>query len=242
MKTIISTFKSTASFPEHAIVMTFDLEGFSQFFSQPDVHNYVPKYLNVVMEALDLIINGGDLYWGSDTKIKKFKVGKSMPKPMHSKFLGDGALYVWRYHDFTAATIINLVNSLFNFANGFEKVVQKATEDVPVVDYPKRIRIGISAGSVYKLTYSNSNKEEYIGYCINLASRLQNYCRELGFLVSARLSLSSSQLQKDDYVKVVATKIKGFPRELVIVDKASFINLSETRRNELFEDPNGTNN
>lgn len=33
----ISTFKNKGSYPEQAIVMIFDLEGFSKFFSQPDV-------------------------------------------------------------------------------------------------------------------------------------------------------------------------------------------------------------
>lgn len=33
MKTTIATFKDKASHPEHAVVVIFDLEGFSKFFS-----------------------------------------------------------------------------------------------------------------------------------------------------------------------------------------------------------------
>jgi hypothetical protein len=38
-----------------------------------------------------------------------------------------------------------------------------------------------------------------------------------------------------DYQKVVATKIKGFPNELVIIDKKEYSMLDEAVRAELFE-------
>ena len=234
MKTTISTFKATASYPEQAIVMIFDLEGFSKFFSQPDVHNYVPKYLNIIMNAFELIINGGELYWNVDEKGIPEKA-KGLPGPIHSKFLGDGALYIWKQSDFTHLQLISLINRLFNLRNFFELIVAKATEEVPVLDIPKNIRIGISAGSVYKLTYINSNREEYIGYSINLASRLQSYCREIGFIVSGRLNIKSSDLEKHLYQKLVAIKIKGFPQEIVIVDKTSYDDLDNQIKSELFQ-------
>ena len=62
---------------------------------------------------------------------------------------------------------------------------------MPATDFPKRIRFGIAAGTVYKLTYQNGRAEdEYIGYSINLVSRLQSYSRDIGFIVSNRLEYS----------------------------------------------------
>lgn len=62
----IIKFRPQASPATQALILTFDLEGFSRFFSQPDVHNYVPRFLNRVFDAVSIIINGGKEYWTSD--------------------------------------------------------------------------------------------------------------------------------------------------------------------------------
>jgi hypothetical protein len=230
-------FKPKASFPEQAIVLMFDLEGFSKFFSQPDVDTYVPKYLNNVLEALDIVINGGEAYYidSEEDDLKKDNY-PPLPKPIHTKFLGDGMLYIWKYHDFEKKEITALLNRLWNLKINFANVNKKTSEDVPVIDIPQRIRFGISAGSVYKLTYNSSKKEEFIGYSINLASRLQSYCRELGFVASARLNAPHKTLSDSKYKRVIATQIKGFPREIVIVDEEEYNSLSYNLRIELFEE------
>lgn len=236
MKTTISTFKSTASHPEQAIVMIFDLEGFSKFFSQPDVQLYVPKYLNIVLEAIEIAINGGELYWRVDIKDNKSRVAKPLPNHIHSKFLGDGALYIWRYNDFSHEQIIALINRLYGLRMRFSEIVARASDQIPVLDIPKNIRFGVSAGSVYRLNYSNSTKEEFIGYSVNLASRLQSYCRQIGFIVSGRLNIKSTELEKNTYIKIVAIKIKGFPQEIVLVDKDDFNKeLDDDTKKELFQ-------
>lgn len=165
-------FKSEASHPIQALVLIFDLSGFSKFFSQPDVNQYVPKFLNRIFNCMSIIINGGDAYWG-DTNDRKYT--PFLP-PVHQKFLGDGALYIWTFHKGLAELdekaeseekIIHFVNRLWIIKNSFEKVLAKCSEDVPVIDLPNKIRFGLSAGSVYKLTYANSTQSEYIGYPIN---------------------------------------------------------------------------
>jgi len=232
--TTITTFKPRASYPEQAIVLIFDLENFSGFFSQPDVQEYVPKFLNLVLEAVKVCIDGGKAYW-LENDSEKNTILSPLPKHIHSKFLGDGALFIWRYNDFKHEQIITLVNRLYNLKLFFSKIVANAADIVPVIDIPKNIRFGMAAGSVYKLTYNNSIKEEYIGYSINLASRLQSYCREIGFIFSGRLNIKSTELEENQYVKKVAKKIKGFPREYVIIDKGNFDNLTNEVKTELFE-------
>ena len=114
MKTTTSTFKPRASYPEQAIVMIFDLEGFSQFFSQPDVQEYVPKFINIVLEAVNLCIDGGEAYWWEKGEDKKNVKLPPLPKPIHSKFLGDGAIYIWHYNDFKPYVIVDLINRFEN--------------------------------------------------------------------------------------------------------------------------------
>lgn len=234
MKTLIKDFNASASMPEKALIMLFDLEGFSKFFNQPDVQDYVPKYLNAVFNAVNLCIEGGDAYWRMKTLRKNLY--EPLPKPVHVKYLGDGGMYIWKYNDLKKGDIVHLINRLWILANNFSKVNLKAGEEVPVFETPKRIRFGIAAGSVYRLTYKETEDEEYIGYCINLASRLQSYCREIGFIVSARLEVSDFLLQEFDYKKVVATQIKGFPQEIVIVDRNDYNNLDKTTKENLFRE------
>lgn len=234
MKGLIRKFNPTASAAEKALIMLFDLEGFSKFFNQPDVNDYVPKYLNEVFNAVNICIEGGDAYWRMKSLRKSHY--EPLPPPVHVKYLGDGGMYIWHYNDLTKEQIIYLINRLWILMNNFEKVNLKATEVIPVSDMPKRIRFGIAAGTTYKITYPDNDEEEYIGYCLNLASRLQSYCREIGFIVSARLDVTNDLLREFDYKKIAAISIKGFPQELVIVDRTDYDNLDTATKKALFKE------
>jgi len=233
MKTTIAPFKPNASPAEKAIVLIFDLEGFSKFFSQPDVHEYVPKFLNYVIREIDDTIKGKKPHWAVDIDENQLEIPK-LPELLHSKFLGDGALYIWRYNDFTEKQRLDLMSTFWLLKLKFKRIVSRASELIPFIDIPRKIRFGISAGSVYKLTYHDSNREEYIGYSINLASRLQSYSRDIGFIVSGRLDIKSSELKGSQYIKIIATKIKGFPQEIVIIDQAEYDELDQSTKHHLF--------
>ena len=229
-----TTFKPTASRAKLAIVLIFDLENFSKFFNQPDVELYVTKFLNRVFECVSIVYGGGTAYW-----YKKPQRYHPLWTPTHTKFLGDGGLYIWTLRQgqktFDRKTLVYLVNRLWNLKNNFDEVVKACSDDVPVVDLPKKIRFGLSLGYVHQLTYSTSPETEYIGYSINLASRLQAYCRELGFIASARLGIPESLLTENNYIKVIAKDLKGFPPELVVVDKGEFSKLPAVVQKQLFE-------
>ena len=71
MKNQTSTFSFTgkASYPKNAVALLYDLEGFSRFFNQPDVQDYVPTFLNYVSEAVGVNLFGGEAYWANDATI-----------------------------------------------------------------------------------------------------------------------------------------------------------------------------
>lgn len=202
-------------------MIIFDLEGFSNFFSQPDVQNYVPKFINHILECMDIIISGGNAYW-MEIGPNETEQYDPMPAPIHTKYLGDGMMYVWKLNEFNPSEIVDLFNRLWNLKNSFNEVIKTCSDDVPVSDIPNRIRFGIAAGNIYRLTYKGSRKEEYIGYSINLAARLQNYCNELGFIISARAKLAKKEMDKFNYIKVLAKNIIGMPNEIVYIDKDEF--------------------
>lgn len=233
MNTTISSFKQESSQPLQAIVLIFDLEGFSKFFSHPDVSEYVPKFLNLVIGEIEETIKGGNPYWAMDIDDEQIAI-PAFPELIHSKFLGDGGLYVWRYNDFTEQQRLDLISTFWLLKLKYKRILKRAAEEIPFMDIPKNIRFGISAGTVYKLCYQHSDHQEYIGYSINLASRLQSYCRDIGFIVSGRLNIRTADLEGGQYVKVVATKIKGFPEEVVIVDQHEFAGLGRNIKDNLF--------
>ena len=233
MKTTISAFKSAPSLPEQAIVLIFDLEGFSKFFSHPDISEYVPKFLNLIIQEIDATIKGESPCWAVDIDEEPMYIPK-LPEVIHSKFLGDGCLYIWRYNDFTEQQRLDLISTFWLLKLKYKRILKKASEEIPFTDIPKNIRFGISAGTIYNLSYENAESEEYIGYSINLASRLQSYCRDIGFVVSGRLNIKSADLVQGQFIKVVASKIKGFPEEMVIIDEREYEDLDENLKAELF--------
>jgi len=241
MKTQNSTFSFTgkASYPKNAVALLYDLEGFSRFFNQPDVQDYVPAFLNHVSATMEVNLFGGEVYWSQGETIDRLKV-----EVAHEKFTGDGALYILLppsgAADFPTGTLQMLCNRLWTLKNNFNEVVNKSLESVPVVEVPRSIRFGLSRGSVYELQRPGTTAREYIGFCINLASRLQKYCRELGFIASARLMLSDSEMARHGYMKVVATQIAGFPNEIVFVDEEEYAALSDETRNRLFKETGST--
>jgi class 3 adenylate cyclase len=217
-----------------AFIMVFDLEGFSSFCGQPDVQDYVAKYLNRVFEVVAIAIGGGTAYWNPrPEKLTPFV------QPVHAKFLGDGALYIWTFNrsdrEKVKDAILHFINRMWNIKVCFPNVVARCAEEVPVVDIPRRIRVGFASGSVCRIRYKHTSESEFVGYCINLASRLQSYCRDLGFIASARIAFPKEALARHNYMKVVAKKLEGFPREIVIVDRKEFASLSEEVRDDLFE-------
>lgn len=228
-------FEAKASRPKHAVVMIYDISGFSKFFNQPDVHEYVPRFINHVSNVISTIIYGGERYWEPPPK----KPWSVLPPPVHEKFLGDGALYVWvpqaNEKVFNTAFIADLCNSLWNIQRLFEKIRIKCAEDIPIYELPQGIRFGLARGTVYELRNRKTREREYIGFCINLASRLQKYCADLAFLASARMEFPEELLKKHGYIKVIANKLKGFPKEIVIVDQREYEGLPDEIRNDLFE-------
>jgi len=238
MKSPTSTFSfiGRASYPKHAVVVLYDLEGFSRFFSQPDVQDYVPAFLNHVSAAMGVNLFGGEAYWANHATIDPLEV-----QVAHEKFTGDGALYILLPPagsvDFPIGTLQHLCNRLWTLKNRFEEVVNRALEVVPVVEVPRNIRFGVSRGSVYELQEQGTQASEYIGFSINLASRLQKYCPGLGFIASARLRLSDRELVRHGFKKVVATKLRGFPDEIVLIDRLEYEALSDDTRKGLFKEP-----
>ena len=230
-------FKPQSSRAMNGIALIFDLGGFSKFFNQPDVHTYIPIYLNHVRRCVETIFLGSKTGWRTgENQISP----PLIPLPVHRKFLGDGFLYIWTpkkdSDELTNAFVQVLCADLWKLQKDFYLVNRACSDDVPVYELPETIRFGLARGTVFELSMEKTKSREYIGVCINLASRLQKYCPGLNFLASARLGFPERELSAQGYTRIVATKIKGFPKEILIVDREEYEALPEETRADLFMD------
>jgi len=233
---LIQPFHSKGTPGTEAIVVVFDLEGFSRFFAQPDVHLYAPDYLNVVFNAVQSIWSIERPYWLTE-ELDQPIFRADLREPTFAKFMGDGGFYIWTAPDpletITEGFKLSLLQMLWALKRRFWVVTKHARDVVPVPRLPERIRFGVTRGTVYGLRRAGIEEPvDYVGFAINLAARLQSYCREIGFVASARLMVQHAQ--KAAWHRVTATSIKGFTAEDVYVDFDEFNELDPKVRKSLF--------
>ena len=206
----------------NALAAIFDLEGFTIFCSQLDPQLVVPEYLSEFLLWLfrDIVTQftkekkgGNVLIWGS--------------LPFFAKFTGDGVLFLWDTELCGGRTGIgNVVISLREICDDYvEQFLPKAKMDYARA--PSRLRIGICRGQVLSIGDGN----DYVGPCINMASRLQKL-GSLSFAASRRGfdPAKCFPLRAKEYV-VKTTTIRGIGEdELIVVRKDQFDDLAANEK------------
>lgn len=219
---------SSPSREVEAIAAVFDLSGFTDFCRQVDPHLAVPTYLSRFLGWLFDEIKQSFVQ-------KNYKEGRRLwtELPFLAKFLGDGVLFLWDARNMSGVAICNLVGLLHNIC------VIYAAEFYPdirtqVSEAPKVLRCGIARGKVFSV----GNGQDYVGPCINIASRLQKlsnftFCfSHRGFDIDTDMDESIRQ----EFVKK-CIEIKGIgENEIVVVIKEEFNNLSKEEK-KLFRRP-----
>lgn len=237
----ISPFRDRGIPGREAIVVILDLEGFSNFLTQPDVHMHAPSLLNHIFASLQEWFSPGRPSW-FPRGVQKGRDDLSIPEPTFAKFLGDGAIFLWVAESDEEVLDANLRSRVmacfWSYKNAFREILSGATDELPITELPKSIRFGIARGTVYGLCAPGSKTPiDYIGHCINLAARLQGYCKDLGFIASARITMKASDAEKRGWKKVLAKELRGMKPELVWVDESEFDDLPAPLRAKLFDDP-----
>lgn len=211
-----------------AIAVAFDLEGFTKFCNQVDPHLAVPAFLS---RFLDWLFN-------------KVRIGLSERNqddlqvlwaelPFLAKFLGDGVLLLWNTRSMSETLICHIVTTLYEICQAYKE--QFYPEIRMAVDKPPAtLRCGLARGRVFSV----GNGRDYIGHCINTASRLQKLslltfclpCR--GFNIQENMQDAYRQLfiQKSVFIRGIGEN------ELVWVLEEEFNRLPDRTR-ELFRNP-----
>jgi class 3 adenylate cyclase len=225
-------FRTGRATARPALALIYDLAGFTAFANRPDAAQWVSMFLNHVSRAVQTVIYGGNAYWLDDPQSYE-----PLLKPVHQKFLGDGALYIWTgtaRKPLPTDFITELCVRLRNLRANFPAVLRAVREKIQVPGVPKEVRFGLALGDVYELSRTDARQREFVGVCINLASRLQKYCRGIGF-AAARVQMSVAQRLDNDFVRTIATNIDGFPTEYVLVDITEYYTVRSSLRSRFFD-------
>jgi hypothetical protein len=147
----------------NSLCAIFDLEGFTHFCSQIDPQLAIPIFLDEYIKWFFDTIK-------QETKQKGFSNGIKVwhRLPFYAKFMGDGFLFLWNIENTGPISQKNIIQTCSNicckYIDDFYPAIRKKVSDAP-----KKLRCGIVKGNVY--TVGNGN--DFIGPCINNASRLQ---------------------------------------------------------------------
>jgi len=214
-----------------ALAAFFDLDGFTDFCSQVDSHLVIPefltRYLNWLFHSLAEEFRESD----DGTTVRLWGC-----LPFYAKFLGDGILFLWatdRCRGFPGK--VNIAQSLLAITNAY---VGQFLVDIrrAVSKPPRRLRCGIALGQIISI----GGGADYVGSCINVASRLQKL-GDLSFAISRRgFDLGESpdfEGSLRSYLTLKRTAIRSIGlNELVYIRKDEYASLSASEK-QVFCDP-----
>ena len=211
-----------------AIAAVYDLAGFTTFCNQVDQHLVVPRFLSSFLDWLFDSIKASLTQQNYGDKRTLWA-----ELPFMAKFMGDGVMLLWNTRGMTEQLICNVVTTLYDIGRAyrtkFYPEISKVTDKPPTT-----LRCGLARGRVFSV----GNGRDYIGHCMNTASRLQKlslltFCfPHRGFNVSGAMAEEYRRL----FIKK-SVPIRGVgENELVWVLESEFSQLPEGQR-AMFQDP-----
>lgn len=212
---------SVPSTQVEAIASIFDLSGFTNFCNQTDPHIAVPKFLS---KFLNMLFDG--IKHNFVVKVKPDGKALWSELPFMAKFLGDGVLFLWNTESMSGEEICNILWLLKQICEDYRKDFYPYIKSL-VVNPPKTLRCTIARGTVCSV----GNGEDYVGPCINIASRLQRL-GSLTFCFNPRGFDIEEYMDKKvmrEFLKK-SFLIRGIGKELVVVLKKEFDDLSNEEK------------
>lgn len=142
--------------------------------------------------------------------------------PTFGKFLGDGVLLLWDVREVSRESRGNIVRAFDIICSHYETEFLKAPKK-QYTNPPTKLRCGIAQGQVVRI-----GNTDYVGLCINIASRLQKLGDGAFSFAFTRKGLNESA--SDDWLndfRLIRIPIRGVSKqELVYVLRKEFRALS----------------
>ena len=146
-----------------ALAVIVDLKDFTVFCDQRDPHLVVPQFVKSFLEWLFKKL-GDELFIeeAGDNVVLWSHL------PFFGKFLGDGVLFLWDVTDIGGEAKRNIVQSFDVICNDYKtKFLPSLKKHISTP--PPKLRCGIAQGQVTSI----ADGRDFVGLCINIASRLQ---------------------------------------------------------------------
>lgn len=214
---------STPSEAIDSIAAVFDLEGFTHFSKQIEPHLSVPLFLSSFLEWLMEQLR---------TEMRKDTYPEGIelwcPLPYFVKFMGDGLLALWDSTGMSAVARRNVITSCDEICQAYREEFYPYIRK-KVSEPPTALRCGVARGTVFSV----GNGEDYVGACINMASRIQKL-PGLSFAFNRRgfdLEADGSDSFFMDNFIIKEISIRGIGNhELICIYRADFENLGDEDR------------
>jgi class 3 adenylate cyclase len=206
---------TTGAVATDAIAAVFDLGGFTNFCKQIEPHLSVPVFLNLFLDWLMNQIRAEMVY-------KEYPEGVLLlgPLPFFVKFMGDGLLVLWDVSRPDENARRNIV------VTGREICLRYARDFCPMIgakvtDPPSSLRCGLARGTIYSV----GNGNDFVGSCINMASRIQKLPGTT--FAFNRRGINIDEPAADDFFKthivVKKTSVRGIgENELICILRSEF--------------------
>jgi hypothetical protein len=153
---------STPCEEKEAIAAVFDLTGFTTFCNQVDSYLAIPKFLNDFLDWFFTSVRKGL----TETDYDKHSTFWA-DFPTMVKFLGDGLLLIWNAKGMTEVQICRIAATLHGICRAYRREFYPQMS-MAVNKPPSILRCGVARGKVFSV----GNGSDYVGHCINNASRL----------------------------------------------------------------------
>lgn len=149
---------------KEAVAAVFDLTGFTAFCNQVDSYLAIPRFLNDFLEWFFSNVR-------QEITEKDFGDRSALwaGLPIMVKFLGDGLILLWDARKMSEEQICRLVGSFYDICRAYRAEFYPRIS-MAVNKPPAILRCGVARGKVYSI----GNDKEYVGHCINNASRLSH--------------------------------------------------------------------
>jgi len=150
--------------------------------------------------------------------------------PIFGKFLGDGVLLIWDVSDVSLESRRNIVQAFDIIVSDYvdvflEKTVKEFTRP------PLMLRCGIAQGQVTSI----ANGNDYVGMCINVASRLQKLAGNAFSFGFTKKGLEQEEGSNwYSHFTLIQIEIRGLAKpEFVYVFRSEFANLPREEQRKL---------
>lgn len=188
-----------------SVCAVFDLEGFTAFCDQAEPELVVPKFL----EEFGC--------WLHST-LEERAADSLTPRYLFDKFLGDGYMFLWDLESDRMTPeqqMIGLQNIVLIMADTCRSYVP---DFIQGRDYdgevPSRLRCGVARGRVVEINDAGTGRVDYVGNCINLASRLQKH-ENYQFSFSSK-GIDTKAEAISSRFEMAKTAVRGLAKDVIV--------------------------